>query len=635
MRYKVLFGLLVLSLLSTWGFALDGEKIVAGFEKRRSEALDLKKDQPFAEPRFISYLDAPLSRPYATETMGFALELLMQNYRLDEANDAIVELREYYRSHPENNDWEHDSMNWIGNHLVATYELFNAKSTHYPGRLSPEAEAALLELMWSWGHYVSKLENTVLKDGGAWYIEESENHDAQRDMPCLGFSRILKNHPDFRNRTYADGHTPAEHHDAWIAYLKEYLSQRARKGLFVEIASPGYVRHTLKGVYGIADFSEDLELRRLARQLLDLWWATWAEDQIEGVRGGGKTRCYPQWSVGGVKDELWPMAWFYFGIEGSKEVDPHTPLFLTSAYRPPAVVAEIACDLEGRGTYEIYQRRMGLAKKGWFVPPHYRLRTDFGGILRYSYVTPDYLMGSLMLEPRPLWDWALISSQNRHQSVIFRGHPNCRIYPELKSWTGSVAFNSMWSVQKRGAMIFQKLYTSTEGTWMRIRFKSRGLSNRLEEKGWVFVEAPYAYAAVRPLMWSYRWESAGSGDTEEDSFQWMVPEYHMSPVVIQVARKVDYPDYASFREAVLALPVSTAKKGPQGRLPYDGSQYTSLEGDEFLFPHDQSAMPRINGKKIELAPAETFDSPFIQEKWDSGVVTIGRGKNKMTLDFRY
>ena len=45
-----------------------------------------------------------------------------------------------------------------------------------------------------------------------------------------------------------------------------------------------------QGIYNFRDFADDPTLRIRAGLLLDLYWATWGQEQINGVRGGGKTR---------------------------------------------------------------------------------------------------------------------------------------------------------------------------------------------------------------------------------------------------------------------------------------------------------------------------------------------------------
>jgi len=48
---------------------------------------------------------------------------------------------------------------------------------------------------------------------------------------------------------------------------------------------------------------------------LDVWWAEWAQEQLDGMRGG-KTRLYPgAWALS-HSDRNRAMSWFYLGQEG-------------------------------------------------------------------------------------------------------------------------------------------------------------------------------------------------------------------------------------------------------------------------------------------------------------------------------
>jgi len=615
--------------LFTISFVFAENEKMDSFETRRDVVLKKELAKPLKKPRFIKYHDLDLSRPYATSTMGFALKHLYANDKVKEANAAIIQLRKYYKDHPDDIGYEHDSMNWIGCHMFRVYMLFNHNSKYFPGRLSKKAETALLELMWEWGSKISKVEKASLKNGGAWYIEESENHDAQRDMPSWGFSKIFKDLLEYKNRRYDDGFYAQQHYAAWTEYLKEYLSERAKKGLFVENASPGYLKHTLKGIYDLYDFSNDKILKKLAGNLLDLWWACWAQQQINGVRGGAKFRCYPgAWSDLASGDGIYPLAWLYFGIGKFPKPDDFNILFMTSSYRPPEIVADIAKNTDERGKYVIIQRKMGLAKHGFYRPADYRLKTDAGGIVCYSYCTPDFIMGSFFIDSLPNTSWVMISSQNRWQGIIFKDHPDMRIYPQVKAFKDKRTYNPFWSVQYKGAMIVHKLETCLGGTDMCVKFSEINRTNIIEENGWVFAKTKNAYTAVRPLIWSYSWES-------DDKKEWIKCEDHLSPVVIQVADKNDYKDFKSFRNAVKACPVTIVKKAPMARLKDEKVVYKTLSGDTLTLYTDYRKLPEVNGKPMNLTPPYTFYSPFVQEKWDSGIVTIQNGNKKLVLNFNY
>jgi hypothetical protein len=257
---------------------------------------------------------------------------------------------------------------------------------------------------------------------------------------------------------------------------------------------------------------------------------------------------------------------------------------------------------------------------GYDTPPDYRLRTDASGIHRYSWCTPAFILGTLMVEPRPASDWTMISSQNRWHGVIFAGHPQARIMPQCQARDERVAFNAQWSVQSKGTLICQKLKTHKHAGAMRVWFSQAGLSNRCEEAGWVFVESPGAFAAVRVVNGSAKWEPSEKGVKGD----WLRCQEEWTPVILEVACKEDYAGYGAFRRAVTALP-----------LDFNGDvlNYTGLGGDTFSFFTAQNSSPRINGAPVNFETPEVFDSPFIRSDWNSGVVTLTRDGRNLVLNF--
>ena len=116
--------------------------------------------------------------------------------------------------------------------------------------------------------------------------------------------------------------------------------------------------------------------------------------------------------------------------------------------------------------------------------------------------------------------------------------------------------------------------------------------------------------------------SLNEADTDRGHFVTCSNEY--SPVILEVAQKSAFSDAAAFRSAVLALPVSGDSNSTL--------TYTGLSGDEFVFYTDQSNLPKVNGKTVDLAPDKVYDSPYIQGDFGAGTVTVQYGESEMMLD---
>ena len=597
-----------------------------GFTARKNAMLTSLAGKPFVRAAKHPPLTpgrARYVRHYSYSIIDFAIKAFLLNEQLDGANQALQEYGRFYLDNPaERND--RDNFYWPADVVCRIVEFFGSRGSRAPGRLTQQTEDILLEMAWVYSKETSKIADAETVVSKTWHVHESENHHLQRFSTVWHFSKLLSSDDRYEGRPYDDGKTALEHYQAWTEYALEFLRERARKGLFVEVASKGYGLQSIKCIYGFYDFAEDPSLKRTAGKFLDLFWATWAEEQINGVRGGGKTRVYQglnsqaQWI-----DSMSRLAWYYLGQGDGSPPRGNEFSIMTSDYRLPLVVMDIALDTRGRGNYEIIQRRMGLAQDGYYTPPDYRLRTDFGGILRYSYCTPDFILGTLMCEARPLEDWTMISSQNRWHGVIFRGHPNARLYVQCRADKVEKTYNQQWSVQKKGTLITQKLagdkYSDAPDE-LRVWFANSGLNNRQERGRCVFVEASDAYAAVCPIAGGYHWVKA-SGRADGD---WLCCENSRTPVIIEIASKSQFADYRSFQQEILASEL---------RFENQKLAYTGRGGDRFTFYADYSQVPEINGEAVDYAPAYVFKSPFIQSVWNSGMVTICKNQRKRTLDF--
>ncbi len=564
------------------------------------------------------------TRHYAQSIVLFAMRACSLNEQFDEANAALREMCQYHLDRPQT-FFEVHSFPSACDALARLYIFYGPRGTKVPNRLSAETCAVLEKTMWEWANEKAEIKDAEIEKSQTWWIENSENHHAQHFTTCWVFSQILRDVPSYQDKPFKDGHLPAEHYAAWTAYLKEYLRQRVCKGMFVEIDSPSYATATLKSIYNFYDFSDDPAFKKQAGQFLDLYWAMWAEEQIDAVIGGAQTRCYAKSAERGGSF-LRRAVWYLIGMGDPGFVHDTMLPFVTTTWQVPDIVLQIAYGWQAKAPYEIRQRRMGLAEKGYDRPPNFRLKTDFGGIFRYTYCTPDFIMGSLITEARPTADWAAISSQNRWSGVIFAGDPDARVYPAPYNAKGRSILNGFWSVQSKGTLISQQLSSRQSGApidgegasegW-RVFFSTAGLSQPIQNGSWTFAEAKEAYVGVRVLAGGTSFEKAQFG-------RWLVCKDTITPVIIEAGRKSNYVDFAAFQTAAMSQPLSFEKSV---------LTYQTLGGDKLTFYADRSRLPEINGTVVDLAPKLVYDSPFIQSEWNSGIVTIQYGEQRRVLDF--
>ena len=519
--------------------------------------------------------------------------------------------------------------------LQRVYFLFNSRSEYFPGRMSKAAEDAVAERMWKWASAKCTKKDWIPQD--VWW-SGSENYHVIDPVSFWGATQILAGHPDYRDRNYSDGTSVQEMARAFNDYFKGFARERASKGLLMEVSS-AYNNLTINALYNVADFSLDPLTRQRMRMFMDLYWADWGIEQIDGVRGGAHTRCYAGGKSfsgaggGGVG------GWLLFGV--GKEPNLEFPGFsiATTPNRPSPVVTDVVqAAAAARGTYAYVSRRLGrvmdttpetnepekinLDKKPAAIKP------KDGDVLHYTYCTPDFVMGTLMVPALKCDAWALVTSQNRWEGVIFAGNPTARIFPqEVATKATTQYFNQSWSVQNKGVMIEQRLKTANKLTkghhvWF------DGSLKREEREGWVFAEAPQAYAAVRVVGGgSSQWapEMGKKGELESGKGMWFKCQDEFAPVIIEVARKSDYPDFAAFQKAILKNTLTWKDK----RLDYRSDFYKT----QLTLFADYSKPPQVDGVSVNYNPPKAYDSPFIQCDFGSGVVTLRYGDKKQILNF--
>jgi len=584
-------------------------------------------------------LRSMLAEPYPSKGMwrheDFALAAYWLNERTKEADEGLITAKnELYPavadSHMEG------AFHWHAYLQARILFLFSSQSRFFPGRIGPEAEKAVLEMLWEWA--ATRCRKELAFPERVWWSWGSENHHAQAWVSLWSAAQIFKNHPDYQNRMYTDGSTPTEMAEAFDEYFKAYVHERVLKGLTVEVASPTYTKYTLNTWYNLADFADEPILKKHAGMLLDLYWADWAVEQIDGVRGGSRHRSYAG-RASNQQSGAEGLAWYHFGLGEVAHKHPGAMGAATTFWRPSPIVVELALDTEGRGEYAAVSRRQGLTDSAVvtnFVqnpahPLYLRqgvnlLKPEGGSLLRYTWCTPDFVMGMSQVKPLEREAWIPFCSQNRWNGVIFGGHPTARIFTQpLMPAKGSV-YNAEWGVQNKGVMILQRLRTSN-AKGQRIWFDFS--LNRIETNGWVFVEAPQAYAAIRIARDGGVWQSdtieqRRSGKGRNDIGEWLALKNEFSPVIVEVSRKRDYADFAAFRQAILANPFKWEGKTVEYRSEFYRTTLT--------LPVDAGRLPLVDGIPVNFEPEKVYDSPYITGGGDSGRVIIRKGNQSLTLD---
>lgn len=504
---------------------------------------------------------------------------------------------------------------------VRLYGLFNARSGVIPGRLGREAQHNLEEQFYKVAS-LKKLRYPVDLTN-VWRLQNSENHSLVAWSSHLLASQFLKNSPDFANRAFEDGRTPAQHYEDWRDFWSRLMDERAKRGMYVEVGSPTYEKYTRGAFQNIRDFSEDAVLRQKAEMLLDLTYALIAQETLDnGVRGGAKSRTYSfrgSFRQGG-DDRNYNLI---FNPAGAR---PLSAPQATSSYFPPPVVLRLGREPEARGIYSVVQRGPGVGvteRSGGntIIDPD-------KSVVRYSFVTPSYIIGSFVNNPDQ--PYVLISSHERWQGVVFKGDLGARIAPQVTRLTQSGAVdreqrvaNGFASVQDRNVLITQRsnyMAPAFDKTEYRSRtdvYFSNTLDQLEEEAGWIFVREGDAYGAVHVVNKgkdAYRWADPAHKNKGPDRHFITLADPD-APIVIVASEASDYgSDFEKFKSSMKAQAVQ-----------HDGTK-TTFAGVTFLGPK------RVSGGVFAFLKGRTFDSPFIRSSWGSGIIYLRQGQEGLLLD---
>jgi lysophospholipase L1-like esterase len=607
---------------------------------------------------------------------------------VDETNKTLLELfttddtalQEKYRL---NDPWGL-AFKQIAYHL---YYSFGKKSKQFPGRLFPKTEKALLELLWKKTLYKNDIH---IARESTWWMVGSENHDIVAKVSNLISAQIFMNEPDFKERVYPDlgtgageqywfhhmygknrltgphgrannkdgnEYTAAEHYYEWLNYFEAFFTQRAKRGFFLEMGSYGYMAVTMSYLTDIYDLVDDEHLKDKAEDFLDLAWADWAQEQLHGVRGGAKTRekLGTRWD-----DSMYRFGRFYTGGEGDSS--SHFFAQLLSNYKWKPILWQLALDREGRGEFASIRRQPGEAEAKLPRPlgtERSMLVDTESRFVRYSWITPDYILGCQM--DYPLAPHSHLSIQNRWQGMTFKGEQGPRVFPSTLKVDDSGEYQLYANgytrcVQDKNVMIVQQSrgFTVVNPDWYPNKSRAdldygvyigNKVEQSVEKQGWIFVEDGDAFLAIKPIMgeyangWKILKDEASEGFYSEiikDSYAWsknkelIYLKDKYAGVIFESSRREHYRTLNDFIAAILKNPIALEKTVVPG---FHILKYTGLNGTEFYFNLANNEIPMVNGKSINYSPKEVFNSPFVQSDYSSGVINLKTKDRELKLDF--
>ena len=449
-----------------------------------------------------------------------------------------------------------------------------------------------------------------------------------------------------------NGKTGAENYPVYVQYLMNWINRRMKYGMG-EYDS-GYYEIDIISLVTLHAVTNNQKLRTTAQNMLDYLYADLAVDSIGDVVGGAGLRRYAKsYTIG----KLIPVGLhFDNATQAPKYSGPGMGVQVAglslSEYLPDPVVMALVRDSEK--TFENKER------KQIYQIPDDPLVTE--SLKKYSYVTPNYVMGGIMQEDilldraklvgdnhylqTPTWKeqggtWVLGSFQeipfslvfgNSKDALIFDSHPG-KSGPKDNGgkhgyFTGDFGCIDYRYFQKENvALGMHKITDSSESQFTHFWIPKTKLDRIDEEDGWIFIQNGGAMVALRLLKdgavtntAAYEW---GDPNTKYANIPLSdIEAKTMSPNTAFICEAADLDKFEGGFEAFKA-----AVKKNEIDYVIDSEnyyiEYTGLNGKTLRLEYD--GISSVDGISENFSAYKLHESPYLNSDWGSGEITISHG----------
>lgn len=474
------------------------------------------------------------------------------------------------------------------------------------------------------------------------YRGDTENHWV---MYYTGMYLAAQTWPGEGRDTWFNGKSSEENFREAADWLSHWMHISSTIGQG-EFDSPTYITTFITPMMVLHEFAADPAMKKKAQMMLDLLFADFAAEHLEGNYGGGHSRDYPEDIINplGAPSTMW--AWLYFGKPEFAQWEEaryrprnrggwETAFGALGSYRLPEIIRLIATDRRDPYVHTETKRvrniiRMGTEKN----PPVYK----------YSYVTPDYILGSLsggILQPIQQHTWDITYASEKPNNTIFILHPYYSgnelamffpeeirflsdevdryhlVYTSPDKWNSSSPYERTF--QHKGTLI--ALYDIRKGEMQPHidGFFPKNLDERiLDKSGWILCRAGDVYVGVYPLR-------GGEWKDEKVNWRWRSGVLR-NGVIVETGSKREDGSFSAFRRSLTGARIDSSGFAKDLTVGY-----RNRHGIDMKCSFDGLRM--LNGKQMRWEDYQFFDGPYIQSERGSGRITLRHGSQTRILDF--
>ena len=404
------------------------------------------------------------------------------------------------------------------------------------------------------------------------------------------------------------------------AWLERFLRFRAQRG-WGEFDSAVYLGEDWECLCCLFDFSEEPRLKRLAQMMMDLMLAEMSTESLQGMYCGAHGRIYPPQALDHATEETYGLQHLYFGVGNPSQLPRLKVDALTSAYRPSPLVTKIALDRPE--PYESRERKH-LHNVDDLLPEH----PLAGSIRKYTYCTPQYVMGCVQYQdPYPAGQHSgWYAHHQQHQwDLTMAGDTTARLFThhpgrdgEHNYWTGDLGCGCGQFFQNKTAVIaLYNIPRKQANQFIHAYVPRSAFDSVIDEDGAVFARKGDVCAMVR-ISGGYEWTREGEWQNRE-----IISRGPQHAVACEVGLVSDFGSFEAFRRECLGneLRFDTNRMELEYRSKRAGVLWLDTRGGR-----------KLNGQDAKLDYA-SYDCPYLESPWGSGVITLKHGTNQLRLDF--
>lgn len=410
---------------------------------------------------------------------------------------------------------------------------------------------------------------------------------------------------------------PLKKNEAW---LRSQLNKLLTIGQG-EFHSSTYYGYSIGGLLNLYDFGKTPELRQIAKAILDWLAVNMAVRLSWGTAGGAESRGGDRgtWN----KSELATVAWVWWGdntniksvVESMGNSKARVALLASlSNYRPPAELKAIA------------RKNIALPFRLKASHPSYYGRRN-NQFWETFYMTPNYSLGTLLNPRRSYQVKDTINAQYATYKLVVRdpqGKQNAVIslggtYHHPMA-TGSSPGDQY--IQERGTVIYQlRLNDADENAGVPGRSHlvlPAGYGKPQQYGNWYIWQIEGIWLCARPWGDTINWQ--GKVSERNEDYQVLAALGKNTAWITDLASRADYPDFASLTRALDHTQIDDTNWDKHGKLGY-----RSLAGDRLEMTYNSNSgvgRGKINGSDRLLQDWPVVDSPYVQQKLNSGVLDV-------------